>query len=85
MESAQPFVVLLAWYAPGFLAARVMSRRGHDPLPWIYAAWIAGALTAVAAVAWVRFTSTRSPEVRHTEPRPTLVSAPSPSTRPRTP
>lgn len=53
MESAQPFVILFAWYVPGFLAAWSMSRRGHDPMPWIYAAWIGGALTAVAAALWV--------------------------------
>ena len=63
VQPLQPFVVLLAWYAPGFLAARSMARRGHDPLPWIYAAWLAGALTAVAAIVWIRLTdSTHRPD-----------------------
>ena len=53
MESAQPFLIIFAWYAPGFAAAWSMARRGQDPLPWIYAAWIAGALTALAAIVWV--------------------------------
>lgn len=76
VQSLQPFVVLLAWYVPGFLAARSMARRGHDPLPWIYAAWIAGALTAVAAALWIRFTESSAPG---TDP------VPSPSIPSRTP
>ncbi|WP_436793202.1 hypothetical protein [Actinospongicola halichondriae] len=54
MRSIEPFLILFAWYAPGFAAARAMARRGHDPLPWIYAAWIGGALTVIAALVWVR-------------------------------
>lgn len=53
MESVQPFVILFAWYVPGFVAAWAMYRRGHDPVPWIYAAWIGGSLCALAAIAWV--------------------------------
>ncbi len=64
MRSVEPFVILFTWYAPGFVAARAMTRRGHDPLPWIYAAWIGGALTVVAAVIWARVVAHNQPSAR---------------------
>lgn len=54
MRGFQPFVILFVWYTPGFLVARAMARRGHDPVPWVLAAWIGGALCVVAAVVWSR-------------------------------
>lgn len=51
MSTFEVLFVLLLWYIPGFLTAAVMARRGHDPLPWIYAAWIGGVLCLVAALA----------------------------------
>lgn len=45
-------LTLSFWYGTGFLAAATMIRRGHQPVPWIFAAWIGGALCIVAALAW---------------------------------
>ena len=73
VQPLQPLVVLLAWYVPGFLAARSMARRGHDPLPWIYAAWIGGALAAVAAAVWVHLSEPPALEA-DTAPSPSIPS-----------
>ena len=52
MHTTELVAVLVAWYGPGFATAAVMTRRGHAPLPWIYAAWIGGALCVPAAAVW---------------------------------
>ncbi len=70
MSTLESLALLGAWYVPGFVAAAHMARRGSEPLVWIYAAWIGGALTAVAAVVVCR-----------TRPRP----APDRGSVPRTP
>ncbi len=55
MELVELGAVLVPWYGSGAVAAVVMSRRGHDRVAWTYIAWICGALTVVAAVAWTWF------------------------------
>ncbi len=51
MQTLRLLLILTLWYLPGGLAARAMTRRGHDPLPWVYLAWITGALTVLVACA----------------------------------
>lgn len=53
MKTTELLVVLLAWYVPGFATAAFMTRRGHDSLAWVYAAWVGGALCVPAAVGWI--------------------------------
>jgi hypothetical protein len=67
MQSVSPIIVLVCWYVPGAIAARAMIRRGHEPLAWIYAAWIGGALCAVAAVAWTWFAPPPPRSVEHSD------------------
>lgn len=61
MSTAQLLGAFALWYVPGFLAAARMIRRGHDPATWLFAAWVGGALTLVAVVAfpalWATFRS----------------------------
>lgn len=56
MSTLQLLATLAIWYLPGALAARWMIHRGHEPLAWVYAAWIGGALALVAALIWFLFT-----------------------------
>lgn len=51
MQTFQVLLTLTLWYGLGALAARSMIHRGHDPMPWIYLAWIAGAVTVLIAAA----------------------------------
>lgn len=59
MQTMQLLVFLSLWYVPGALAARAMARRGHDPLPWVYLAWITGAVTVVVALVYLAYQRTQ--------------------------
>ncbi len=74
MRSFEPFVILFVWYAPGFIAAHAMTRRGHDPMPWIFAAWVGGALCVIAALVWSRYEHRRDTH-RPPPPQATVSSA----------